>query len=125
VNFRSIPNEYVSFLQSLMAKDPKQRITASGCLKNTIFQVLDTKDAATKGDVLIHQKLDAIHSTITSMAAFLPAIQKNLNLLISDANLPPGRFIIPPIDNSFSLTDNFYKKYKINFICEFEAGITW
>jgi hypothetical protein len=54
----------------------------------------------------------------STMSVFLPAIQKNLNLLISDAMIKPGKFVILPIQNSFSITDKFFKKYKISFICE-------
>ena len=109
-----------------MAKEPISRITASQCLTATLFQVHDTKGVAAHGNALNSEKLDRVANLAemiySSLETFLPAIQENLKLLISDAKIPPVTFVILPIKNSFSLTDKFYKKYKINFICEYGEG---
>lgn len=109
-----------------MTKEPKLRVTASELLTAAVFQIQDTKEAAARGNAIANEKLNLLlqqnQAIQTALNSFLPAIQKNLNLLISDAKLPPGKFVILPIKNSFNLTNKFYKKYKLNFICEVEGG---
>ena len=83
---------------------------------------MDTKSVISHANSLAAEKLDYLVKTTqemqSTMSVFLPAIQKNLNLLISDAMIQPGKFVILPIQNSFNITDKFFKKYKIRFICE-------
>jgi hypothetical protein len=133
----SIDASIKSKLAGLVAKDPLKRLSISAFSKSSIFKVMNTKllqdigdqnivktlgkieERVQKVDSHVKQGLVVLDSKISKMHKnlnhFLPAIQENLMQVLSLSGVP-NRFVLIPESSSF--TDNFYKKYRLYFLCD-------